>query len=104
MKATALVASAARSQHVSGSAARTAYENAPYKKAALRYLYSIAWVAAAKDEAKCRAQLWLGPDPTEAAVAGVRRTPQLLSRLRVAHVTVAQAAAALARGTKDGCG
>jgi hypothetical protein len=103
-KATALVVSAARAQHVSGSAARTAYANAPYKKPTLRYLYSIAWIAAAKDEAKCRAQLLLGPDPNEAAAAGIRETPKLLRRLRAAHLTVAQAARALARGTRNGCG
>jgi hypothetical protein len=104
VRATALVATAARSQHVSGSKARTAYQKAPYKKAGLRYLYAVAWVTAAMDEAKCRAQLWLGPDPTTSAAAGIRHTPILLRRLRAAHITVGQAARALARGTVDGCG
>ena len=102
-KATALVASAARSQHVSGSEAKTAYEKAPYRRTALRYLYAVAWVAAAKDRAKCQAQLLLGPDPRESAAAAIRHSPKLLTRLRAAHLTIGQAATALARGTRDGC-
>ena len=102
-KATVLVASAARSQHVSGAEARTAYAKAPYRKTALRYLYAIAWVAAAKDRARCQAQLLLGPDPREAAAAAIRHAPGLLTRLRAAHLTVGQAATAMGRGTKDGC-
>ena len=102
-KATALVTSAAVSQHVSGSGARSAYEKAPYRQPALRYLYVVAWVAAAGDHTRCQAQLLLGPDPREAAAAAIRRTPRLLARLRTAHLTVAQAATAIGRGTKDGC-
>jgi hypothetical protein len=102
-KATALVASAARSQRVSGAEARAAYEKAPYRKTALRYLYAVSWVAAAKDRAKCQAQLLLGPDPREAAAAAIRNEPRLLTRLRAAHLTVGQAATAMGRGTKDGC-
>jgi hypothetical protein len=102
-KATALVASAARSSHVSGPAAKAAYDKAPYRKTSLRYLYAVAWVAAAKDRAKCQAQLLLGPDPRVAAAAAIRQTPRLLTRLRKAHVTVSQAATALGRGTEDGC-
>ena len=103
-KATALIASAAHAQHVSGSEARTAYEKAPYSKAALRYLYAVAWVAVAKDRPKCRGQLLLGPDPRDAAAAAIRQTPKLLARLRAAHLTVGQAATAIGRGTEDGCG
>jgi hypothetical protein len=102
-KATELVASTARSQRVSGAEAEAAYEKAPYRKTALRYLYAVAWVAAAKDRAKCRAQLLLGPDPREAAAAAIRHEPRLLTRLRAAHLTVGQAATAMGRGTKEGC-
>jgi hypothetical protein len=102
-KAVARVATFARSQHVSGAEAKAAYAKAPYHKPSLRYLYAVAWVAAAKDRAKCQAQLLLGPDPRAAAVAMIRRTPKLLARLRSAHLTVSQAATAIARGTRDGC-
>jgi hypothetical protein len=101
--ATPLVLAAARSRHVSGSEARAAYAKAPYRKPVLRYLYSVAWVAAASDRAKCEAQLLLGPDPREVASAAIRQAPKLLTRLRAAHITVSQAATAIGRGTRDGC-
>jgi hypothetical protein len=102
-RATALVATAARSQHVSGPQARAAYASAPYRKPVLRYLYALAWVTAAADRAKCNAQLLLGPDPREAAVAAIKQKAKLLARLRAAHITVSQAATAIGRGTRDGC-
>jgi hypothetical protein len=102
-KAVAGVATFARSNHISGAEAKAAYEKAPYRKPSLRYLYAIAWVAAAKDRARCQAQLLLGPDPRAAAAAVIRRNPKLMARLRRVHLTVSQAATAIGRGTKDGC-
>ena len=103
VRATALVATAARSHHVSGPEAQAAYANAPYHKPLLRYVYAVSWVAAASDRAACKAALLLGPKPSEAAVQAIRRTPKLLVRLRAAHLTLSQAAAAMGRGTTDGC-
>src|SRR4051794_2758477 len=102
-KAVAGVVAFAQSQHVSRPEARKAYERAPYRKPALRYLYAVAWVAAAKDRAKCQAQLLLGPDPRVAAATAIRHSPKLLARLRAVHLTVSQAATAIGRGTTDGC-
>jgi hypothetical protein len=93
----------AHTQHVSGQAAKAAYEKAPYRKASMRYLYAVAWVAAAKDRTKCQARLLLGPDPRVAAATAVRHSPRLLARLRAVHLTVSQAATAIGRGTTDGC-
>jgi hypothetical protein len=104
LKATALVSAAARSQRVSGPEARAAYAKAPYRKPVLRYLYAVGWVGAARDRAKCRAALLLGPKPSDAAAQALRRTPRLLARLRAAHLTVSQGATAIGRGFSDGCG
>ena len=76
LKATALVSAAARSQHVSGPEARAAYAKAPYRRPVLRYLYAVGWVGAAKDRAKCRAALLLGPKPSDAVAEALRRTPE----------------------------
>jgi hypothetical protein len=97
------VAAFARSQHVSGTDARAAYEKAPYRKPSLRYLYSVAWVAAAKDRSKCEARLMFGPDPRVVAASAIKHSQKLLARLRAARLTVSQAASAIGRGTTDGC-
>lgn len=101
--AAALVSAAARSHHVSGPDARTAFARAPYRRPVLRYLYAVGWVGAASDRAACRAGLLLGPKPTEAAAQALRRATKLVARLRAARVTVGQAATAIGRGTADGC-
>ena len=99
----ALVSKAARSQRVSGTKARAAYAQAPFRKPSLRYLYAVGWVTAASDRAACQTSLLLGPKPKDAAAQSIRRTPKLLARLRAARLTVSQAATALGRGTVDGC-
>ena len=103
VKASALVSAAARSHHVPGTEARTAYARAPYRKPVLRYLYAVGWVGATSDRAACTAALLLGPKPSEAAAEALRPIPKLLARLRAAHLTVGQAATAIGRGTTDGC-
>lgn len=102
-KATALVTVAAKKQHVGAAAAREAYAKAPYRKPVLRYVYALGWVGSARDRAKCTAGQLLGPKPGDAALAAIKERPQLVGRLRAAHVTVSQAATALARGSTDGC-
>ncbi len=102
-KATALVTVAAKKQHVGGAAAREAYAKAPYRKPVLRYVYALGWVGSARDRARCAAEQLLGPKPRDAALAAIKERPKLVTRLRAAHVTVSQAATALARGTTDGC-
>jgi len=103
VKAAALVSKVAANQRVPGAEARAAYAKAPFRRPALRYLYAVGWVSAAKDRAACQAARLLGPEPKVAAAASIRRSPKLLARLRAAHVTVSQAATAIGRGTIDGC-
>ncbi len=102
-KAAAAVATIARSHHVSGARARAAYEHAPYRTPALRYLYSIGWVSAASDLNACKAAQVIGPNPVTAATQALRGPQKTLALLRSAHVTVGAAAAAIGRGTTDGC-
>jgi hypothetical protein len=102
-KATAAVATIARSHHLAGPVARAAYAKAPYSRPALRYLYAVGWVSAASDLGSCKAAQILGPDPTVAAAHALRGSPKTLAMLRAAHVSVGQAAAAIGRGTTDGC-
>ena len=103
VKAAALVSAAARSHAVSGPEARNAYAAAPYRKPSLRYLYTVGWVGSFSNRAACGAVLLLGPKPSDAAAQALRSSPTLLARLRAAHVSVSQAAAAIGQGTTDGC-
>jgi hypothetical protein len=103
LKAAQQVSSVARSHHVAGPRARAAYEHAPYRKPALRYLYAVGWVGAASNLGQCKAAQLLGPDPRDAAAQAIEASPKTLAALRAAHVTVAQAATAIGRGTTDGC-
>jgi hypothetical protein len=101
--AAVLVSSAARTYHVSGTEAHTAYGHAPYRKPGLRYLYTLGWVGADSNLAACKAALVLGPDPSAAAAQALRGNPKLLTRLQASGITVTQAAAAIAHGYADGC-
>jgi hypothetical protein len=103
VKAAAAVATIARSHHLSGPVARAAYEQLPYRTPALRYLYAVSWVSSASDLSSCKAAQVLGPDPTVAAAHALRGSPKTLGRLRAAHISVGRAAAAIGRGTIDGC-
>ena len=104
VKGTALVSTLAAKQGVRGADARAAYARAPFRRPALRYLYTVGWVSALKDRTACRAAVLLGPVPKDATAQLLRRSPKVLARLRAAHVTVSQAATAIGRGTVDGCG
>ena len=102
-KAVAGLTAVARSHHVAAAGIRAAYAKAPYAKPSLRYLYGVGWVGSASNLLACRAAQVLGPDPAAAAAHQLRGSPKLLALLRAAHLTVAQASAALGRGAVDGC-
>jgi hypothetical protein len=76
---------------------------APFGTPALRYLYAIGWVGSASNLGACKAAQVLGPEPQMAASQALRASPNALALLRRAHLTVARAAAAIGRGTTDGC-
>ena len=99
----AMAASLAHAHGVPGPAGKTAYANAPYRKPALKYLYSVGWVGAASNLPACHAALLLGGSPATAAAQALQQSPSLLARLRAAHVSTAQASAAVAQGFQAGC-
>jgi len=101
--AQAMAASTARSHGVAGSEGKAAYASAPFKGPALRYLYSVGWVGAASNVPACKAALLLAGDPHAGVVQALQQSPTLLARIRRAHVTETQAAAAIGRGFQDGC-
>ena len=98
-----MAASTARSHGVSGPEGKAAYASAPFKKPALRYLYSVGWVGAASNIPGCQAALLLGGSPSAAAAQALQQSPALLARLRTARITTAQASTAIGRGFQDGC-
>lgn len=103
-KATAGAAGIARAHNVSGGQAKAAYAKAPFKRPALRYLYAVGFVGSASNLAACKAAQVLGPDPTVAATQSLEASPKALATLRASHVTIAEAASAIGKGTTAGCG
>jgi hypothetical protein len=102
-RAQALVSRSARASNVPPAQARAAMARAPYRRAALRYLYAEGWIGGRKNAADCvfaRAT----PGSTQQQLSeGLRKDPKLVARLRRMNVTVAQAAEALTRGTAAAC-
>jgi hypothetical protein len=98
-----MAVSTARSHGVAGPEGKAAYASAPFKKPALRYLYSVGWVGAASNIPACKATLLLGGSATTAAAQALHQSPALVSRLRTAHITESQASAAIGQGFQDGC-
>jgi hypothetical protein len=101
--AQAMAATTAQSHGMSGPAGRTAYANAPFRKPALRYLYSVGWVGAASNIPACKAALVLGGSPIPAAAQALQSSPALLARLKAARISPTQASTAIGRGFQDGC-
>jgi hypothetical protein len=98
-----MAASLARAHGMTGPQGKAAYASAPFRRPALRYLYSAGWVSAASNIPACKAALLLGGDPGTAATQALQQSPALLARLRGAHVTTSQASAAVAGGFQAGC-
>ena len=103
VKTAALVANLARTHHLSSTEARAAYKHAPYGRPGLRYLYALGWLSAASNPTFCKLEQALGGDPAAATAQSLRSSPKIVTTLRNAHITVSDAAAAIGRGTTDGC-
>jgi hypothetical protein len=102
-KTAGLVASLARAHHLSATEADVAYKHAPYGRPALRYLYALGWLSAQSNPTFCKLEQALGGDPANATAQSLRTSPKIVAVLRSAHITVSSAAAAIGRGTTDGC-
>lgn len=102
-RAQALVTKTARANHVSPAQARAALARAPYRRAALRYLYAEGWIGGRKNAADCvLAKVTPGSTRRELGAA-IRRDARLVARLGRMRLTVAQAAGAIAAGTASAC-
>lgn len=101
--AQALVSKSARARHVPPAQARAVMARAPYRGAALRYLYAEGWIGGRTRPSDC-VFAKATPDSTKAELAaGIRKDTKLRDRLQRMRVTVDQAATALTRGTAAAC-
>jgi hypothetical protein len=102
-KARALVAKDARADKVSHAEATKVLGRAPYGRPPLRYLYTSGWLGGRKDQASCLFAKTTPESTTARVTTAIRRNRTLVERLARMHVTVAQAASALVRGTASAC-
>ena len=99
----ASVAKAAKAQKVSPAGAKAAYNRAPYKKPALRYIYALGWIGGTKNAGQCGLTL-LGQDAAkEQAARELRSNTKLVTQLRKRDISVAAAAGALTKGVVSAC-
>jgi hypothetical protein len=102
-RAQALVSQSARAVDLPPAQARAAMARAPYGKAALRYLYAEGWIGGRRNAADCLFAKATPRSTRERLAEGIRKDTRLRARLGRMHVTVGQAAEALARGTAAAC-
>jgi hypothetical protein len=99
----ASVAKAAKAQKVSPAGAKAAYNRAPYKKPALRYIYALGWIGGTKNAGQCGLTL-LGQDAAkDQAARELRSNTKLVTQLRKRDISVAAAAGALTKGVVSAC-
>jgi hypothetical protein len=102
-KAQALVARDALARGIPAGEAKKVLARAPYRRAALRYLYASGWIDGRKSPASCLFAKTTPGSTVAEAVTGMRKDSRLVSRLGRMHVTVAQAAGAVVRGASSAC-
>jgi hypothetical protein len=84
--------------------AKAAYKAAPYRKPALRYVYSLGWISGTRHKTAC-ALAHLDLAGTRASVVGsLRKSPATLLVIHKLHLTVAQAGTAFTAGFASACG
>lgn len=84
--------------------ARAAYAAAPYRKPALRYVYSLGWISGTRHKTAC-ALAHLDLAGTRSSVIGsLRKSSRALAVIRKLHLTVAQAGTAFTAGFASACG
>ena len=97
-----LVSSTAQAKKVAVAQAKGAYQKAPFRKPALKYVYVVGWITGTKSPASC---LYTG----DAASSITQATGQLshdrkvAAKLKRAGITARQAGTALVRGISDAC-
>jgi len=99
----AAVAKAAKAAKVSSAGAKEAYNRAPYRKPALKYLYALGWIGGTKNAGQCGLTL-LGEDAArEQAAHEMRGNAKLVAQLKRRSVSVSAAANAVTRGVVSAC-
>jgi hypothetical protein len=83
--------------------ARTAFEQAPYRAPALRYVFSIGWSVGTKHRALCVLGRIDANGTVDAIVTALKKSPQAVKEIRKLHLTVVQAGRAFARGFLASC-
>jgi hypothetical protein len=83
---------------------RAAYVRAPYRLPALRYIYSLGWVAGTRHKTMCvLARLDIAATRTQ-VIDALRKSPQALRVVRQLHLTVQRAGTAFPAGFTSACG
>jgi len=100
----AAVGKAAKAQKVSRAAAKTAYQRAPYKKPALKYLYALGWIGGTRNRTQCGLTL-LSPDAArDVGTAQIRENAKLSAQLKRRGISAVTAATAVTKGVVSACG
>jgi hypothetical protein len=99
----AAVAKAAKAQKVSPAGAKAAYNRAPYRKPALKYLYALGWIGGTKNRAQCGLTLLGKNTAKEQAARELRADAKLVAQLKKRSVTVSSAAGAVTAGVVSAC-
>ncbi len=82
---------------------QAAYARAPYRLPALRYVYSLGWIAGSRHKSMC-VLAHLDPKGTRAAMIDtLRKSQQAVRVVRKLHLTIAQAGTAFSAGFVSAC-
>jgi hypothetical protein len=97
------VAVAAETSGVSKADARKALARAPYKRASLRYLYAVGWIAGTKQRLLCRLSVATGQSTESYVRDGLRRAKGMTTALRKAKIPESVAVRAVDAGFRSSC-
>jgi hypothetical protein len=99
----AAVAKAAKAQKVPPAGAKAAYNRAPYRKPALKYLYALGWIGGTKNPTQCGLTLLGQNAAKEQAARELRANAKLVAQLKKRSVSVSAAANAVTQGVVSAC-
>jgi hypothetical protein len=99
----AAVAKAAKAQKISPAGAKAAYNRAPYRNPALKYLYALGWIGGTKNPAQCGLTLLGKNTAREQAARELRANAKLVAQLKKRSVSVSAAANAVTAGVVSAC-
>jgi hypothetical protein len=99
----AAVSKAAKAAKVSPASAKEAYNRAPYRKPALKYLYALGWIGGTKNAGQCGLTLLSEDAAKEQAAREMRANSKLVTQLKRRSVSVSAAANALTAGVVSAC-